>query len=154
MNNNFFNFLRFGYDESIFDFYKIAYDKAISSNKSKLHLNTIQNRLKIIYNRMIPDEIKKTSEDNYYKYIESLEPYKDSEGNIPKICYGKKIKCTKDPRKFKHFFPVFKSDIDYVEEDLSEHFSKKDNANIELQKLTETFEKPAYEKVIEEFYEL
>ena len=81
------------YDESIFNFYKLAYDNAISSKKSALHLNTIQNRLITLYNRMIPDEIKRSNQDRFYRFVESLKPYKDSLGNTPNAYSFTKKKC-------------------------------------------------------------
>ena len=144
------------YDESIFNFYKLAYDNAISSKKSALHLNTIQNRLITLYNRMIPDEIKRSNQDRFYRFVESLKPYKDSLGNTPNAySFTKKNATLKNTRVFKNFFCIDNYKIQHtIEEDLSEYYLKEKSYNNELQKQTETYEKPAYEQAIEEFYEL
>ena len=144
------------YDESIFNFYKCAYNNAISSKKSALHLNTIQNRLITLYNRMIPDEIKRSSQDHFYRFVESLKPHKDLLGNTPNACSFTKNNVTlENTRVFKNFFRVDNYKIEHsLEEDLSEYYLKEKSYNNELQKQTETYEKPAYEQAIEEFYEL
>ena len=162
---------RFG-DEVLFCLYKEKYENAVKNKRSNLYINTIIHRLKSLYQRMIPDLLKRKEDDLYYKFIDELnlhykrrsikskyhplvgeEPYPDKV--IPLA-----LKIEKEKKNKLFFTKKTKSPIDnwvseyQIEYDLSEEYLRIENSNVELQKLTETFEKPAYEKAIEDFYGL
>ena len=162
-------------DESIYNMYIQLYRSGIKNNRDSKYLNAIQKKIIDYYKKIVPEPLRcQPFNDNQYRFIDTLKPHKDKtteKDNITdvdrsirgEIKVGRhcvydildKQKQLEEPISFKPYFIGFLFPRYFeIEHDLNEHYLKRDNHNIELMKQTETYEKPAYEEAIEDFYDI